>query len=41
MKKQKNVVKKKKLSLKYILFWILGILGAVVVVYFFFIGGEV
>ncbi len=33
-----NGIKRKKISWKYVLFWILGILGAVVVGYFLFIG---
>lgn len=39
MAKQKiTAVKKKKVSFKYILFWLLGILGAFIIGYFFFVG---
>ena len=37
----KNIVKKKKVSFKYVLFWILGILGAILAGYFLFVGSMV
>lgn len=38
---KKNVIKQKKLSWKYVLFWILGILGALIVSYFIFVGFQI
>lgn len=37
----KNIVKKKKVSFKYVLFWVLGILGAILAGYFLFVGSMV
>ena len=37
----KNIVKKKKVSFKYVLFWVLGILGAILLGYFLFVGSMV
>ncbi len=37
----KNVVKKKKVSFKYVLFWVLGTIGAILTAYFLFVGSMV
>jgi|GEM_PF-4524848 len=37
----KNIVKKKKVSFKYALFWVLGIIGAILAGYFLFVGSKV
>jgi len=39
--KMKNIVKKKKVSFKYALFWVLGIIGAILAGYFLFVGSKV
>ena len=36
-----KAIKKKKVSFKYVLFWVLGILGAILAVYFLFVGSMV